>query len=240
MSYNTFMDNKQQEIETYDKNKRGNKTLKNICDDVCQRVGGISEEFRDGFEFIRDYDKTVTIFGSARTPENSKEYEQARILSQRIAKNLGYAVITGGGPGIMEAGNRGAFEENGDSLGLNIKLPFEQVLNDYTTTSKSFHYFFARKMCMTFESQAFVYFPGGFGTLDELFEVLTLMQTEKMVKVPIFLVGKKFWKPLDKFIKKVMLKNKTISPEDLDLYTITDDHDLIIDIIKNTPIRKED
>ena len=235
------MRKKQQQPESiYEKNKRGNKTIKNICNEVCQRVDSISTEFKEGFEFIQDYDKTVTIFGSARTPEDDENYIQARDLSKRISEELGYTIITGGGPGIMEAGNRGAFEIGGDSLGLNIKLPFEQILNDYTTEAKSFHYFFSRKMCMTFESQAFVYFPGGFGTLDELFEVLTLMQTEKMPKVPIFLVGKKFWKPLDKFIRKTMLKEATISPEDLNLYIITDDHNLIIETIRKTPIRKED
>jgi len=235
------MRKKQQQPETlYQKNRMGGKTIQNICDDVCNRVEDISQEFKDGFEFIKDFDKTVTFFGSARLPENDPDYKNARILARRISEELDYAIITGGGPGIMEAGNRGAFEAGGDSLGLNIKLPFEQLLNNYTTKSKSFHYFFARKMCMTFESQSFVYFPGGFGTMDELFEVLTLIQTEKMPKIPIFLVGKKFWKPLDKFIKNNLLKGATISPEDLNLYTITDNHDLIIKTIKDTPIRKED
>lgn len=226
--------------KAYEKNKRGNKSIKKICNEVCDRVDGISNEFKEGFEFIQNHDTTVTFFGSARTPENDIYYENARELANKISKELGYGVITGGGPGIMEAGNRGAFEADGDSLGLNIKLPFEQILNEYTTESKSFHYFFARKMCMTFESQAFIYYPGGFGTLDELFEVLTLIQTEKMPKVPVFLVGKKFWKPLNKFIKKHMLKLGTISPEDLNLYQITDDHNLIVETIKNTPVRKED
>jgi len=234
------MNEKQHKEELYNKNRISNKTLKNICDDVCQRVDGISEEFKSGLEFIRDYDKTITIFGSARTPEDDKYYQDARKLSARIAKELDYAVITGGGPGIMEAGNRGAYEAGGKSLGLNIKLPFEQILNEYTTDSKSFHYFFARKMCMSFESQAFIYYPGGFGTMDELFEILTLVQTEKMVNIPIFLVGKKFWKPLDKFIKKNMIKEGTISKGDIKLYTVTDDHDLILETIKNTPVRKED
>ena len=224
----------------YTENRLCHKTVKNIFDDVNNRVDEISCEFKEGFEFIRDFDKTVTIFGSARTPEDDKNYKAAREISYRIAKELDYTVITGGGPGIMEAGNRGACEAGGESLGLNIKLPFEQILNEYTTRSKSFHYFFSRKMCMTFESQAFVYFPGGFGTMDELFELLTLIQTKKMPKVPIFLVGKKYWKSLDKFVRKEMLKGGTISPGDEKLYTITDDFDLVIDTIRNTPIRKED
>ena len=230
----------QQPATIYEKNSMGTKTVKEISNDVKNRVDDITDEFKEGLHFIEEYDKTVTIFGSARTPETDKGYQQARRLSYRIAKELDYAVITGGGPGMMEAGNRGACEAGGESLGLNIKLPFEQVLNEYTTRSKSFHYFFSRKMCMTFESQAFIYMPGGYGTLDELFEVLTLMQTKKMPKVPIFLVGKKFWKPLDNFIKKNLLKNATISPGDEKLYVITDDEDLIVETIKNTPIRKED
>lgn len=235
------MENKlQKQKDFYKNNQIGTKTIKEISDDVKNRVEDITNEFKEGLQFIEEYDKTVTIFGSARTPETDKGYQQARRIAHRIAKELDYTIITGGGPGMMEAGNRGACEAGGESLGFNIKLPFEQILNEYTTRSKSFHYFFSRKMCMTFESQAFLYFPGGFGTLDELFEVLTLMQTEKMPRVPIFLVGKKFWRPLDKFIKKNLLKNGTISPGDENLYIITDDEDLIIEKIKNTPIRKED
>jgi len=236
------MSEKDQKLkENYEENSFGAKTVKEISNDVKNRVEDITNEFKEGFHFIEEFDKTVTIFGSARTPEDDKGYQQARRISRRIAEELDYTVITGGGPGMMEAGNRGACEAGGESLGLNIKLPFEQVLNDYTTRSKSFHYFFSRKMCMTFESQAFLYFPGGFGTLDELFEVLTLMQTNKMPKVPIFLVGKKFWNPLHKFIKENLLdRHETISPGDENLYIITDDEDLIIETIKNTPVRKED
>jgi uncharacterized protein (TIGR00730 family) len=139
----------------------------------------------------------------------------------------------------MEAGNRGAHEAGGESLGLTIKLPMEQVTNPFLTEHLDFNYFFSRKVCMTFSAEAFVYFPGGFGTLDELFEILTLVQTGKIPKTPIILFGKKFWKNLDKFIKKNLLKSEKIDKVDLNLYTITDDINEVLEIIKNAPLRNE-
>lgn len=223
----------------YLKHKRGAKTIEQICDEVCLRTEKISEEFKGGFEFIKKYDKSVTIFGSARTEEDHPDYIHARALGGKIAQDLGYAVLTGGGPGIMEAGNRGAFEVEGTSLGLTIKLPQEQSTNQYVTDEFLFHYFFARKVCMTFASEAYVYYPGGYGTMDELFEILTLIQTEKIPPVPVYLVQSDYWKPLEGFILNTLLDQGFISEGNQDLFTITDDIDEVIKGIKNTPVRTE-
>lgn len=205
--------------------------------EISERVDKIADEFKKGFEFIKKCDKTVTFFGSARTEPHHPDAKQAYRLAKRVVEDLGYAVVTGGGPGIMGAANCGAADWGGKSLGLTIKLPMEQRVNLCVTDDMEFDYFFSRKVCLSFAAEAYLYFPGGFGTLDELFEILTLIQTNKMEKVPIVLVGKKYWKPLDKFIKKVLLKGEKIDKEDIDLYTITDDEDKIIEIIKNAPVR---
>lgn len=218
-------------------NTRGNKTINQICDEVCQRTDKISEEFQGGFEFIKEIDRSVTIFGSARTKEDHPDYIHARALSGKLAQELGYAVLTGGGPGIMEAGNRGAFEVGGKSFGLTIKLPHEQSTNPYVTSEFSFHYFFARKVCMTFASEAYIYYPGGFGTLDELFEILTLIQTKKIPHAPVFLVQSDYWNPLADFIKKSLLEQGLISEGDPDIFTITDDIDEIVAGVKEAPTR---
>lgn len=204
-----------------------------------ERVNDIEEEFRRGFAFIQKHPRSVTFWGSARFKEGNEHYEQARRLGKRIVEELDYSVVTGGGPGIMEAGNRGAYEGGGKSLGLTIKLPMEQRTNAYVTDSCDFYYFFSRKVTLAFAAEAYLYFPGGFGTLDELFEILTLVQTGKIEgKIPIILIGSDYWKPLDAFIRKELLKDHSaISPEDLNLYTITDDEDEIMEIIKNAPIR---
>jgi uncharacterized protein (TIGR00730 family) len=211
--------------------------LEKINEAINNRLHLINKEFTDGFDFVKKHSRSVTIFGSARTLENEKDYIKARELGYRISKDLGYAVITGGGPGIMEAGNRGAHEAGGDSLGLTIKLPMEQVTNPYLSEHLDFKYFFARKVCMSFSAEAYVYFPGGFGTLDEFFEILTLIQTEKVEPTPIILFGKKYWQGLDKFIKKHLLKGEKIDKKDVDLYTITDDIDEALEIIKKAPVR---
>jgi uncharacterized protein (TIGR00730 family) len=196
-----------------------------------------AEELLAGFTAISQYPKTVTIFGSARTKDGTPEYNSARHIAGKICK-LGFAVLTGGGPGIMEAANRGATEECGYSLGFNINLPFEQTVNPYVTHGLDFDFFSARKMAMFFSAEAYLYFPGGFGTLDELFQLLTLIQTNKAPKTPIILVGTAYWRPLDNFIKTTLLEEfKTISPEDIDLYTITDDVDEILEIVSNAPER---
>ncbi len=180
------------------------------------------EEFESAFKILRKYPKRVTFFGSARLSPHYKSYQWARDLSATLATD-GFAILSGGGGGIMEASNRGAFDEELVSIGFNIRLPHEQHLNPYTTDHLTFNFFFTRKVMMTFYTHAIVCFPGGFGTLDEMFEVITLIQTGKMPAVPVILIGKKFWKPLDKFIRKHMLKNGLISRGDQRLYTITDD-----------------
>lgn len=196
------------------------------------RLGNIETEVQSGYEILHKYHKTVTIFGSARTTEDNQYYQAARATAHQLAKH-DYAVITGGGHGIMEAGNRGAFEAGGDSIGFNIKLPHEQNLNEYTTESYAFTHFAPRKIVMTLYADAYVYFPGGFGTLDELSEILTLIQTGKTVKAPIILFGSQFWEPFDEFVKKEMRdEEKLISPGDEDLYHITDDIDEVVRLVR--------
>ena len=212
-------------------------------DETETRICVVNEEFRQGFELIKahkDHGKSATFWGSARLKEDHEDYQRALRLSRRISGELGYSIVTGGGPGIMEAGNRGAYEMGKPSLGLTIKLPMEQSSNKYLTEEIPFYFFFTRKVLMAYSAEAYLYFAGGFGTLDELFEILTLVQTGKISKVPIILVGTKFWGPLDNFIKETLLKEfETISPEDLNLYTITDDEDEIVEIVRNAPMRDE-
>ncbi|TMM57211.1 TIGR00730 family Rossman fold protein [Maribacter algarum] len=192
----------------------------------------IMGEFVNGFERMSVIGPCVSIFGSARTKENQKYYKLATNIAKSIAE-AGYGVITGGGPGIMEAGNRGANLAGGVSVGLNIDLPFEQHDNPYIDGDKSldFDYFFVRKVMFVKYSQGFVVMPGGFGTLDELFEAITLIQTNKIEKFPIILVGTDFWKGLMEWIKTTMLDAKNISPEDLDLIHLVDTEEEVVDII---------
>lgn len=197
------------------------------------RLGSVEEELQAGYNVIRSYHKTVTVFGSARTPEGERYYEAARAFGAALAPH-GYAVITGGGHGIMEAANRGAYEAGGASVGFNIVLPHEQKLNPYTTESLAFSHFSPRKVAMTLYADAYIYFPGGFGTLDELMEILTLIQTGKTAKAPVVLFGIDFWGPLDTFIKEQMLKQEhLISPGDEHLYTITDDIEEMVSIVRS-------
>lgn len=209
------------------------KEIHGVSDD---RISIITKELRDGFNFIKDYPRSVTIFGGTKFTEGHPYYEKAQRLGDRIVKDLKYSVFTGGGPGIMEAANRGAYNAGGPSLGLTIKLPDEQITNSYVNRHINFNHFFTRKVCLSFSAEAYVFFPGGFGTLDEFFEIITLIQTKKIEKVPIILVGSDFWSRLDMFIKEELLSRKAINKEDTDLYLITDDEDKIIDIIKNSPI----
>jgi len=198
------------------------------------RVFRIMSEFVDGFETLRKYGTAVTFWGSARLKPDSPIYQAAEELAERLAKEC-VAIITGGGGGIMEAGNIGAFKVGGQSVGFNIELPFEQALNPYVTESKEFHFFFSRKVILAYASEVYVYFPGGFGTLDELFEILTLVQTKKISKVPIVLYGKEFWEPLIGFMKDQLLeKFETISPEDLDLFHVVDSVDEAYDYVIGT------
>ena len=219
--------------------KQKSRTADEIDAALHDRAQRIKDEFESGFHAIRQYPKSVTIFGSARFNEGNPHYEKARSLSKKICE-AGYSVITGGGSGIMEAGNRGTKEACGTSVGLNIELPFDQVINPYVTHGVNFHYFFVRKVALAFSAETYIYFPGGFGTLDEFFEILTLVQTKKIEKIPIILVGVDFWEPLDSFIKETLRdKFNTISNGDTGLYTITDDEDEIIKIIKSAKIYNE-
>lgn len=189
------------------------------------RVFRIMSEFVQGFELLRKHDLAATFWGSARTEPTDPYYKAAEELAAKLAKN-NFSIISGGGPGIMEASNVGAYKVNGKSVGLNIQLPFEQKLNPYTTESLNFDFFFSRKVMLSFASEVYVYFPGGFGTLDEFFEIVTLVQTKKIERIPIILYGKDYWDPLLRFFRNDMLKKfKTISPEDLDLFHVVDSVD---------------
>jgi len=212
-------------------------TKEELQAEIGARIKRIDKEFCAAFEFITSYPRSVTFFGSARTARGSEHYNQARALAAKIVRELGYTILTGGSAGIMEAANRGAFEAGGESLGLNIKLPREQPANEYTTASIDFSYFFVRKVALSFAAESYVFFPGGFGTLDEFFEIITLVQTHKIRRVPIFLVGKDYWEPLQKFIKDNMYEiHQAISRHDMDLYRITDDGNEIVDAIRNVPV----
>lgn len=188
------------------------------------------EEFEKAFAILKKHPRRVTIFGSARfTPENS--YYQLAVQTGAALAGHDYTIVTGGGGGIMEAANRGAHEAGGHSIGFNIILPHEQKLNPYTSEHLSFHYFFTRKVMMTFYAHAYVYFPGGFGTFDELYEVLNMIQTKKMPAAPIILVGSDFWHGVDQFIRSKMTDYGAISPGEESIYTITDDIDEVCRII---------
>lgn len=187
-----------------------------------ERSLAYAKDLERGLSIVRTYPQGVAVFGSARLPETDKHYIKARKLGQLLAQN-GHSVVTGGGPGIMEAANRGAFEYGGRSIGLNITLPHEQHPNPYLTDTLEFHYFFARKVMLLMSAKVYVLFPGGFGTMDELSEVMILMTQNKMPKMPIFLVGRSFWRPLDRFFRSRLLANKMIKPSELKVYQITDD-----------------
>lgn len=202
-----------------------------------KRVSEISKEFTEGFEFLEDYPKSVTFFGANQFREDNPYYQSARRLAARVVKELGYSVFSGGGPGIMEAANRGAHEAGGNSLGLLIKLPEGQVVNGYITKSFASYYFFVRKVFLSFSAEAFIFFPGGFGTLDEFFEMLTLVQTKKIAGVPIICVGSEYWNGLREFMEREILTRGAIMPEDINLFHIVDDHTEIIEIIKKVPVR---
>lgn len=212
-------------------------TIDELDEAIRKRMSVIEGEFKAGFDFIKRYPKTVTFFGSARVGEDNPHYQKAMNLAKLlVAKN--YTVVTGGGPGIMEAANRGALETGGRSLGLTIKLPKEQKTNLYLTDSVAFYYFFIRKVCLTFSAEAFVYFPGGFGTLDEFFEIVTLIQTNKIPQAPIILVGADYWCSLDQYIKRELYeKHEAISDKDMNLYYILEDEKEIIDLISHYPVR---
>jgi uncharacterized protein (TIGR00730 family) len=196
------------------------------------RLVGVVREFDNAFEILEKYPHTVTMFGSARLPSEHPSYQQAVTIAARLATE-GFAVVTGGGGGIMEAANKGAYEAGGNSIGFNIRLPHEQHLNEYTTEHFTFEHFFARKVCLTLDAHAYIFYAGGYGTMDELFEIMTLVQTGDIPKAPIILVGSDFWSPLAQFFAKTLDAGyHTIDAVDLDLYTITDDVDEIATIVK--------
>lgn len=195
----------------------------------------VMAEFVEGFERLNEIGPCISIFGSARTKSDNKYYKLATEVAARLTDE-GFGIITGGGPGIMEAANKGAYENNGLSVGLNIDLPFEQFHNAYIDPDKNLNhrYFFVRKLMFVKYAQAFVVMPGGFGTLDELFETLTLIQTKKITPVPVILMGHEFWDGLVDWIKDTMLeKFSNISPKDMDLIPVTDDPEEVVKIINN-------
>lgn len=193
------------------------------------RIFKIMAEFVDGFELLRHYDLAATVFGSSRGDFDGEVYEAATELGRRLAGE-GFAVITGGGNGVMGAANKGAKEAGGDSIGLNIGLPEEQQVNAYTTDRKEFHYFFTRKVMLSFSSEVYVFFPGGFGTLDELFEMLTLVQTKKVKPVPIILYGRAHWEPLVSWLDS--LAGTAFDTADVELFEVVDSVDEAMEIIK--------
>ncbi|MSR68158.1 TIGR00730 family Rossman fold protein [Candidatus Saccharibacteria bacterium] len=208
-------------------------------DETSERVCRINEEITQGLELISHYPKKVTFFGSARFKEDHPEYQKARNLAKRLVSELDYTIVTGGAGGIMEAANRGAKEAGGNSLGLNIKLPAEQITNPFVTQAIPFRYFFTRKVILSFASRMYIYFPGGFGTMDEFYEILTLVQTRKIHKVPIVCVGAYFWETLDRHMHHgLMLPTDTIDETDMGLYTITDSEDTIMEIARSAQARK--
>ncbi|MEK7217704.1 MAG: TIGR00730 family Rossman fold protein [Patescibacteria group bacterium] len=204
------------------------------------RIFRIIAEFVDGWQFLADFKKTITFFGSTRFQPGDKWYEEARALGKLLVTE-GFGIVTGGGPGIMQAGNQGASEANGLSVGLNIKLQTDQRINPYVKESTAFHYFFVRKLMLSYAARAYVFFPGGLGTLDEVFEILTLIQTKKISnKIPVVLVGKEFWGPIHQWLTEEMLtKLHAVDEADLKLYTIVDTAQEAFEIVKNAPPRED-
>ncbi|HEV2889527.1 MAG TPA: TIGR00730 family Rossman fold protein [Frankiaceae bacterium] len=194
------------------------------------RVLRIQAEFVEGFGTLASLGPAVSVFGSARTPKDTPEYRQGEELGAALAR-AGFTVITGGGPGLMEAVNKGCCEAGGTSVGLGIELPFEQRINDWVDIGIQFRYFFARKTMFVKYAQAFVNLPGGFGTLDELFEALTLVQTNKVTRFPVVLLGSEFWGGLIDWVRERLLATGKIDPEDVDLLTVTDDVEEVVDVI---------
>ncbi|HIJ69344.1 MAG TPA: TIGR00730 family Rossman fold protein [Deltaproteobacteria bacterium] len=199
--------------------------------DNSWRLFKILAEFVDGFETLGDLYPAVTIFGSARVKPGDETYEKTYEIAKKLSMH-GYNIITGGGPGVMEAGNKGAKEGGAQSVGLNIELPLEQRSNPYSTLKLSFKYFFVRKVMFVKYAQAYIGMPGGFGTIDEIFEALTLIQTKRIKPFPVILVGTQYWTGLLEWIRNTLVYGKYISPEDLDFFTLLDDPDEVVHTIK--------
>jgi uncharacterized protein (TIGR00730 family) len=203
----------------------------------AQRLLRIQDELRNGFEALGQIGKAVSFFGSARTPRDHPRYRQARELARRLGEE-GFSIITGGGPGIMEAANRGARDAGVPSVGLGIELPHEQGMNDHVDLALNFHYFFTRKVMFVRYASGFVVFPGGFGTMDELFEAATLRQTGKIRYFPVVLVGSDYWSGLMDWLRGSMLGDAYIGPEDLDALEVCDDEERVIEIVENVEHRR--
>ena len=214
--------------------KKGMKQWTKLKGENAWTMFKVISEFVEGFETMNHIGPSVSIFGSARTKPGTPYYEKTVELAKRMVDE-GYGVITGGGPGVMEAGNKGAHEAGGASIGLNIDLPFEQSHNPWIDPelNLNYRYFFVRKVMFVKYAQAFIAMPGGFGTMDELFEVLTLMQTKKITRVPVILYGSEFWGGMVDWIRDTMLGEGNISPEDMDYLPVTDDPDEVAKIIND-------
>ena len=206
-----------------------------LFNDMCKedpwRIFRIMAEFVESFEEMSKHGQLITVFGSARTQPDEPDYKEAVKMGRLIVEN-GFEALTGGGPGIMEAVNKGAFEAKGESVGLNIKLPMEQHSNPYLTTSIDFRYFFIRKVNFLKYAKGVAAFPGGFGTMDEFFEVVTLVQTNKIPPVPIVLVCKTFWQPVVEWFTNTLVSRDKISPEDMNLFSLVDTAEEAMEVIK--------
>ncbi|QQR76848.1 TIGR00730 family Rossman fold protein [Candidatus Nomurabacteria bacterium] len=224
MDKNKWLTPEEIEIECLDES-RNDKSTARLC--------SINREFKQGFEFIESYKDSVSFFGSARFTEENEHYIDALDLAYKIVNELDFIVVTGGGPGIMEAANKGAKEAGGISLGLPIRLKNEENVNKYVTDAVRFNNFSARKTTLTYAASAYIFYPGGFGTLDELFEILTLTQTNKIPKAPIFLMGSDYWGPMDKFIRENVLElHEAIDKTDVNIYKVLDTHEEVLDAIR--------
>src|SRR3989344_890120 len=202
------------------------------------RIFRIMAEFVDGFNFITQFSKSVTFFGSARFDEANPHYRSAQKTARLLAR-AGYTIISGGGPGIMEAANKGAVEGEGESVWINIQLPFEQRTNPYVKKAAAFNYFFTRKVMLAFSASAFVFYPGGYGTLDEAFEILTLRQTHKInPRIPVIMMGKDFWTPLAAWLESHACQSHcTINRDELNLFRIVDEPEEAVNIIKKAKLK---
>lgn len=204
--------------------------------DLSWRIFRIMAEFVEGFQFLSQFKREITVFGSARLAPGSPWYEEC-VKFGRLAGKAGFNMISGGGPGIMEAANKGAVEAGVESIGINIQLPFEQRTNQFVRKSAAFNYFFTRKVMLAASAQAYIFFPGGFGTVDEFSEMLTLIQTKKMAPVPIVCVSKEFWTPWMEWCA-LMKKMDTIGPRDTDLFHVVDTAEEALEIIKDSEERE--
>jgi uncharacterized protein (TIGR00730 family) len=210
---------------------------KEIKDNIDQHIDKITSEFKNGFEFIKKHPKIVTVFGSARESATAPYYESIRALTNELVKQFGVTIATGGGPGVMQAANHGAYDADPKkSIAMAIELPHEQMVNPYISEYEMFRFFFTRKVIMTYSTDAFIVCPGGFGTFDELFEMLTLQQTRKAVSAPVILFGTDFWAPIYDFIVTSMQEKGFIDARDEELFIMTDSVDDIVTILKRLEI----